>query len=78
VVFKSESIANVSHHLPALDIAEKEINESALDVQKHHIKVAELKRNFVILLEELNYQVLEWESIVEKLEQEKQKREIKE
>ncbi|VDM91588.1 unnamed protein product [Onchocerca ochengi] len=77
VVFKSESIANVSHHLPALDIAEKEINESALDVQKHHINVADLKKNFVILLEQLNYQVLEWEGIVEKLEQEKQKRETK-
>ncbi|VDO60611.1 unnamed protein product [Onchocerca flexuosa] len=37
VVFKSESIANVSHHLPALEIAEKEINESALDVQKFAI-----------------------------------------
>ncbi|VDK81291.1 unnamed protein product [Onchocerca ochengi] len=77
VVFKSEPIASVSHHLLALDIAEKEINESALDVQKHHINVADLKKNFVILLEQLNYQVLEWEGIVEKLEQEKQKSETK-
>ncbi|CAG9534862.1 unnamed protein product [Cercopithifilaria johnstoni] len=74
VVFKSESIANVSHHLPALDAVEKEINESALDVQKHHSNVADLKEKFVILLEQLNYQILEWESIVEKFEQEKQKK----
>uniref|UniRef100_A0A8R1TMV8 Uncharacterized protein n=1 Tax=Onchocerca volvulus TaxID=6282 RepID=A0A8R1TMV8_ONCVO len=77
VVFKSEPLASVSHHLLALDIAEKEINESALDVQKHHINVADLKKNFVILLEQLNYQVLEWEGIVEKLEREKQKSETK-
>ncbi|EFO17686.1 hypothetical protein LOAG_10811 [Loa loa] len=72
VVFKSESIANVSHHLPALDAAEKEINESALDVQKHHSSVVDLKEKFVILLEQLHYQVLEWESVVEKLEQVKE------
>uniref|UniRef100_A0A0R3S5F0 Dynactin subunit 2 n=1 Tax=Elaeophora elaphi TaxID=1147741 RepID=A0A0R3S5F0_9BILA len=75
IVFKSESIANVGHHLPALDAAEKEINESALDVQKHHSRVVDLKEKFVILLEQLHYQVLEWEGIVEKLEQEKQKKE---
>ncbi|KAL3994937.1 hypothetical protein ACH3XW_23765 [Acanthocheilonema viteae] len=75
VVFKSESISNVGHHIPMLNAAEKEINESALDVKKHHGNVADIKRKFVILLEQLHYQVLEWESIVEKLEQEKQKKE---
>ncbi|KAM3718384.1 50S ribosomal protein [Dirofilaria immitis] len=77
VVFKSESIANVGHNIPTLDIVENEINESALDVQKHHANVADLKEKFVILLEELNYQILEWESIIEKFEQEKQKKETK-
>uniref|UniRef100_A0A915PYN1 Uncharacterized protein n=1 Tax=Setaria digitata TaxID=48799 RepID=A0A915PYN1_9BILA len=77
VVFKSESIANVSHHLAALDAAEIEINESALDVQKHHSNVADLKEKFIILLEQLHYQVLEWEGIVEKLEEGKKKKESK-
>ncbi|VDK67167.1 unnamed protein product [Litomosoides sigmodontis] len=75
IVFKSESIASVGHHIPALDIAEKEINDSALDVQKHHSSVVDLKEKFVIILEQLNYQILEWESTVENLEQEKRKKE---
>ncbi|VDO22731.1 unnamed protein product [Brugia timori] len=73
VVFKSESIANVGHHLPALNAAEKEINGSALDVQKHHSSVVDLKEKFVILLEQLHYQIQEWENIVERLEQVKKR-----
>ncbi|VDN26907.1 unnamed protein product [Gongylonema pulchrum] len=33
IVFKSESIANFGEHLPALDAAEREINETASDVR---------------------------------------------
>ncbi|VDN88817.1 unnamed protein product [Brugia pahangi] len=44
-----------------------------MNFSRHHSSVVDLKEKFVILLEQLHYQIQEWENIVERLEQVKKR-----
>ncbi|VDN06687.1 unnamed protein product [Thelazia callipaeda] len=75
IALNSESIASVCYRLNDLEAVEKEVNDSTAYVREHHMNVADIKRKFVTLLEQLQYQVLEWQSIVEKLERDREEKE---